>query len=282
MKTGEYFKCQEVSETKNAGRVFNFLPSEVSCQPKLDGIRLQIHRAGDKVTIFSKSGKDVTNKFNELVEAAKQILNENFVLDGEGVYFHQCKINFNKILSKLKSGIGQSTFFGFDVLMIDGNDLTKEPYFTRRLELDKIQTNKHIRVTPQIITSDPVKLKDFYVESIKRGYEGIVYREIYSEYYSGLGSFVRKLKPLKTLDVQVVSACEKKAGYYSYEVKVKEGIICKVATRELLNQGQIIEVRHDGIIDSNNSLGKVLRFPSLFRIRNDVNEPNALGDKLES
>ncbi len=282
MKIGEYYKCQEVMETKNVGKLFNFLPVEVACQPKLDGIRLQIHKNEDSVTVFSKKGIDVTHRFKEIAKAAKQIPKNNFILDGEGICFYNGRINFNKVLSKLRSGVGNCIFFGFDALMLDNTDLTKEPYYTRRSLLDKIQISNNIRVVPQIITCKPSELRAFYIESLKKGFEGIVYREIYSQYYSGLSSFVRKLKPLKTLDVEVVLGHEKKDGYYSYDVKVKEGMIGKIATKEIIESGKIIEVRHDGIMDSKNEVGKSLRFPTLFRIREDLKQPNSLGDKIEA
>lgn len=282
MKIGEYFKCQEVMETKNIAKLFNFLPFEVACQLKLNGIRLQIHKDNDKVFIFTKKGIDVTHRFKELVKAAKLIPDNNFILDGEGICFYNGRINFNKVLSKLRSGIGNCIFFGFDMLMLDNSDLRKEPYYTRKQLLDKIQINNNIRIVPQIITSSPSELKNFYIEALRKGYEGIVYREIYSQYQSGLSSFVRKLKPLKTLDVEVVLGYEKKDGYYSYDVKVKEGIIGKVSAKDVIKPGQIIEVRHEGIIDSNRELGKALRFPTLFRLRDDLKEPNRLGDKIET
>lgn len=282
MKIGEYYKCQEVMETKNIAKLFNFLPFEVACQLKLDGIRLQIHKDSDKVIIFTKKGKDVTHRFKELVKATKQIPNQNFILDGEGVCFYNGRINFNKVLSKLRSGIGNCIFFGFDILMLDNSDLTKQAYYSRKQLLDKIKVSNNIRVVSQIITDKPSELKNFYIEALKRGFEGIVYKEIYSKYHSGLSSFVRKLKPLKTLDVEVVLGHEKKDGYYSYDVKVKEGIVAKVPTKEILKPGQIIEVRHEGIMDSNKQLGKALRFPTLFRTREDLKEPNSLGDKIEA
>jgi len=282
MKIGEYFKCQEVMETKNVSKLFNFLPVEVACQPKLDGIRLQIHKGNDKVIIFTKKGIDVTHRFKELVKAANSISADNFILDGEGICFYNNRINFNKVLSKLRSGMGNCIFFGFDMLMLDDSDLRKQPYFSRRELLDKFQINSNIRTVPQIVTGKPSELKSFYIEALKKGFEGIVYREIYSEYHSGLSTFARKLKPLKTMDVEVVLGYEKKDGYYSYDVKVKEGIIGKVPTKEILKPGQIVEVRHDGIVDRDNQLGKGMRFPTLFRIREDVKEPNSIGDKLEA
>ncbi|MBI2657625.1 hypothetical protein HYX08_02930 [Candidatus Woesearchaeota archaeon] len=281
MKIGEFYPFQEVMETRNSSKLFNFLPYEASCQPKLDGIRLQLHKENEKITIFSKKGIDVTHRFVEIVNAAKIIPQDNFILDGEGVCFYNERISFNKVLSKLRSGIGDCIFFGFDALMFDGNELIEEPFFTRRGIIEELKLSHNIRITPQFITSEPAALKAYYIESIKRGFEGIVYRQLYSKYSSGLNPEIRKLKPLRTLDVEVVLGEEKKDGYYSYDVKVKEGLIARVPTKEILKPGQIIEVRHEGIIDGKNDLGKTLRFPTLFRLRNDVNEPNSVGDKLE-
>lgn len=281
MKIGEYYKPQEVMETRHVAKLFKFLPYEVACQPKLDGIRLQVHKIDDKVLIFSKKGIDVTHRFNEIVNAVKEMPQNNFIADGEGVCFYNGRINFNKVLSKLRSGIGDCIFFGFDLIMLDDSDLTDEAYYSRRELLQKMQMSNNVRITPQLITSDPAALKAYYIESIKRGFEGIVYRELYSKYASGLNPDMRKLKPLKTLDVEVVLGHERNEGYYSYDVKVKEGLIAKVPTKEILHPGQIVEIRHEGIIDSNNQLGKTLRFPSLFRIRNDITEPNSVGDKIE-
>ena len=75
---------------------------------------------------------------------------------------------------------------------------------------------------------------------------------------------------------------EKKDGYFSYDVKVKEGLMGKVPSKEILKPGQIIEVRYDGLIDSDTEAGKTFRFPSLFRIRHDLKIPNSVGDKIET
>lgn len=282
MKIGEFYQFQEVMETRNVSRLFKFLPYEVSCQPKLDGIRLQLHKQDNEIAIFSKKGINVTHRFSEIVDAARAMPQKEFILDGEGICFYNERINFNKVLSKLHSGKGDCVFFGFDMLMHENSDLTNEAYHTRREILNNLQMSHDIRIVPQFITSEPEALKSYYIESIKRGFEGIVYRDIYSLYKSGLNPEIRKLKPLRTLDVEVVLGHEKNDGYYSYDVRVKEGLIAKVPTKEVLKPGQIIEIRHEGLVDSENDLGKSLRFPTLFRIRNDKKEPNSMGDKIET
>ena len=278
MSIGEFVSPMLAGEIRNVRRWFTWLPVEMSVQAKHDGIRLQVHKKGNRVWLFTRGGIDVTDNLPEIVQSVQR-LPQDFILDGEAVSFVNNVINFNAMMCRLRGGEGKATFYAFDVLNLNGYDITHQSYYGRRDALDKMD----VLSTPNVITDDPEEVRALYIQALKNGFEGVVLREVNSPYEIGKrGLALRKLKPLRTIDVQVVSKEQVKAGYTTYTVAVKEGIIARFATRARLNDGQIVEMKHEGFIQSAKyPLGKTVRFPKLFRFRPDLKQPNSLHHETE-
>src|SRR3989440_8497106 len=113
----------------------------VGVQPKYDGLRVQIHRDGEQVSIFSRNLETMTSMFPELVAAAGQLKVENFILDGEAIAYNpesEEYVPFQETTARRrKEGIEDFATrvplraFVFDVMFRDGTDLTPLPYEQR-------------------------------------------------------------------------------------------------------------------------------------------------------
>jgi DNA ligase-1 len=179
-----------------------------SVEWKLDGARVQVHRDGDDVALFTRNLNDVTARLPAIVEAARRMPARSFVLDGEAMGFDE----------EERPGVFQDTMstFGrhdggagvtlgarfFDVLHLDGDDLLDRPLLQRLEVLDSVVGGLAI---PRLITDDPLAAQGFLDGSLAAGHEGIMVKAVDSPYEAGRrGRAWRKVKPVRTLDLVVI------------------------------------------------------------------------------
>jgi DNA ligase-1 len=173
---------------------------EASVEWKLDGIRIQVHRRGDEVRIYTRN----LNEINlDGIAAQIQALDvQQVVLDGEalGFFEDETPLSFQETVSKGSSPRG----FLFDVLHHDGIDLMDEPLSTRRERLRTIAPELCI---PGVVTSDPDEAQATLEAALAAGHEGVVVKDIASTYSAGRrGKSWRKVKPHRTFDLVVLAA----------------------------------------------------------------------------
>jgi DNA ligase-1 len=160
-----------------------------SVEWKLDGIRMQIHRRGDEVRIFTRNLNDITDTLPGIVEAVRGLPLEQAVLDGEALWQSEAT--------------GVTTFL-FDLLHVDGEDLLDTPLEERAARLERIAP--HLRI-PSAVTSDPGTAERVLDEALEAGHEGIVVKDAASLYSAGRrGKAWRKVKPVRTYDLVVLGA----------------------------------------------------------------------------
>lgn len=175
---------------------------EVAVEPKYDGTRLQIHFSPQKTVIFTRNLENVTAMFPDLVKALKkEVKAKSVILDGEGIGTDLKTGRFlpfqETIKRKRKYGIGIKSqeiplkYFCFDVLFKDGQPWLKKPFGQRRQLLEKIisEKNKTIMLSPQIVTDQPAKLRQFYDKQIAKGLEGVVVKKWQASYEPGRRGF---------------------------------------------------------------------------------------------
>lgn len=188
---------------------------EVALEDKLDGARIQVHRSGDLVRVFSRDGNEVTLAVPEVVEATLALPVRSLVLDGEAIAlradgtphpFQQTMRRFGRKShdSELVQSMPLSPFF-FDVLHLDGADTVDATYVERMALLDGQIPERH-RIS-RLLTRDPEAAQIFYDEALARGHEGVLLKDARSTYEAGRrgGSWV-KFKPAHTLDLVVLAA----------------------------------------------------------------------------
>jgi DNA ligase-1 len=189
---------------------------------KLDGFRIQAHKKGSQIKLFTRRLEDVTPQFPEVVGFVKKyIKGESFIIDGEAVGFSPKTgkyLPFQNISQRIKRKYNitriQKEFpvelNVFDILYYNGKTLIGEPFKKRRELIEKIITGKQkkIVVVKNLITLDEKKAEGFYTESLKKGNEGVMFKKLDSPYKPGarVGHMV-KLKPvMDTLDCVIVGA----------------------------------------------------------------------------
>jgi DNA ligase 1 len=178
-----------------------------SVEWKLDGIRIQIHRRGNEVRVYTRNLNDVTETLPGIVRAVRALPVTQAVLDGEALWMtREGPASFQDTVSQIDSDAppeGIQTFL-FDALHIDGEDLLDAPLEERAARLDRIAPDLRI---PSVITSDPAEAQRVLQEALDAGHEGIVVKDASSRYSAGRrGKAWRKVKPVLTYDLVVLGA----------------------------------------------------------------------------
>lgn len=178
-----------------------------SVEWKLDGIRIQIHRQGDEVRIYTRNLNDITDALPGIVDAVKGLPVRQVVLDGEALWMDiSGPGSFQETVSQIDRDAppeGVVTFL-FDLLHIDGEDLLDSPLIERAKRLEELAPDLKI---PSIITSDPDEAQSVLDEALDAGHEGAVVKDAASVYAAGRrGKAWRKVKPVRTYDLVVLGA----------------------------------------------------------------------------
>jgi DNA ligase-1 len=181
-----------------------------SVEWKLDGARIQVHRAGDDVGVFTRNLNDVTDRLPEVVAAVRTFAPSALVLDGEaiGLGDDARPHRFQDTMSRFgrtrvdEHGIPLTAFF-FDCLHADGTDLLDRPLAERLDVLDAVAGERRI---PGVRTGDPGEARRVFDEALAAGHEGVVVKALASPYDAGRrGAAWRKVKPVLTLDLVVLA-----------------------------------------------------------------------------
>jgi DNA ligase-1 len=182
-----------------------------SVEWKLDGARIQVHRAGDDVRVFTRNLNDVTARVPEVVEVARSLAARTFVLDGEtiGVSDDALPRRFQDTMSRFgrDDATGHSltlAAFFFDVLHLDGTDLLDRPLAERTAILAALVGDWRV---PAIETGDAGVAEAFLADALATGHEGVMVKALDAPYEAGRrGASWRKVKPVRTLDLVVLAA----------------------------------------------------------------------------
>lgn len=180
----------------------------VAIDAKLDGIRIQVHRDGDDVLVVTRSLDDITGRLPEVVEIARSLPAQRFVLDGEALLLADDgrPRPFQETSSRTAQAAGGGVVvpYFFDVLHVDGRDLLDEPGHERLAALDALVPAQH-RVG-RLVTDDPAAAQEFVAATLAAGHEGVVVKHLDARYEAGRrGAGWIKVKPVHTLDLVVLA-----------------------------------------------------------------------------
>jgi ATP-dependent DNA ligase I len=189
--------------------------SPAAVEWKIDGIRVQVHRRGDDVRVFTRTLDDITARVPEIVAAARSLAAESAVADGEAVALGpDGRPRPFQVTSARTASQGDAatladrvplTAFLFDLLHQDGTDLLDAPASERFARLTAISPAE--LVIPRTVTSDLAVAEQFFRAAIERGHEGVVIKSLDAPYGAGRrgGDWI-KVKPRHTLDLVVLAA----------------------------------------------------------------------------
>ncbi len=220
-------KCMLASPTAAASEVWdwhvdNGLP-QLWIEPKYDGIRLQLHKFGDRVAVFSRDLQPLDDAFPDLLSAAAAIPHD-CVLDGELIaYASDRTLGFAQLQQRLGRNMGQSDLFltdssqplsvplrfvAFDLLWHDGQGLLELSLEERRVRLDALGLSGAFEAIAVEKVSQPEELDAAFKQALAEGHEGLIAKDSGSSYHPGRrGKSWLKLKGvMPTLDCIVVAA----------------------------------------------------------------------------
>ncbi|MEM2779527.1 MAG: ATP-dependent DNA ligase [Candidatus Bathyarchaeia archaeon] len=205
---------------------------------KYDGERIQAHKRGDKITLFSRRLEDISDQYPDAIELLRRhVLAKEAIVEAECVAIDPDTGEmrpFQELMHRRrKYGIEKAmeeypvSLFMFDVLYVDGKDLTLEPYPVRRKTLESIiQEGERVKLAKSIITSNIKELENFFLEAIENGCEGLMCKSTASDsiYQAGARGWLwikykrdYKSEMTDTVDLVVVGAFHgrgKRAGTY--------------------------------------------------------------------
>jgi DNA ligase-1 len=182
---------------------------------KLDGARVQVHKAGDDVRIYSRSLNDVSAAVPEVVDALRAVPADTLILDGETIAlgpggapqpFQVTMRRFGRRLGveEARAALPLSVFF-FDVLHRDGQDLLDRPAQERFSALESAVPPQLL--VPRMVTTDPAAAQAFLDDALAHGHEGIMAKSLAAPYEAGgRGSSWLKIKQAHTLDLVILAA----------------------------------------------------------------------------
>jgi DNA ligase-1 len=157
---------------------------------KYDGERVQAHKSGDKVVLFSRRLENISDQYPDAVQLIReQIDAKEAILEAECVAMDLETGDmrpFQELMHRrrkygVEAAIGQYpiSLFAFDALFVNGKDLTEEPFSARRRTLEEI-IKQNIRIKPatQMLVKNPKELEDFFEEAIEEGCEGVMCKSV--------------------------------------------------------------------------------------------------------
>ena len=182
---------------------------------KLDGARVQVHRSGDDVRVYTRKLNEITPAVPELVESVRALPIREIVLDGEAIALREdgtpapFQVTMSRFgsrvdVDRLRAQTPLSTFF-FDMLQLEGSSLIDSPASERFAAMSEVLPQP--LVIPRIITSDVDEADAFMRRAKAAGHEGVVAKSLAATYDAGRrGGAWLKVKQADTLDLVVLAA----------------------------------------------------------------------------
>ncbi|HUQ19734.1 MAG TPA: ATP-dependent DNA ligase [Gemmatimonadaceae bacterium] len=256
----------------------------VALEWKLDGARIQVHRLGDRVAVYTRNLNDVTDAVPEVVETVRKLPSRELILDGEVIALspegrpHSFQTTMKRFTKRVDADQMRADFplnaIFFDVLLHDGESIMDEPLSTRLEHLDSLLPEA-LRV-PRIVTANLEEAAQFQANALSRGHEGVMVKSLIAPYAAGRrGSAWLKVKQPRTLDLVVLAvewgsgrrkgwlsnihlgARDPKTGGFVMLGKTFKGMTDEILkwqteqflAREVRREGHIVHVRPELVVE---------------------------------
>ena len=185
---------------------------DASVEYKLDGARIQVHKAGDDVRMYTRTLRDVTPAAPEVIALVSALPARELVLDGEVIALkpdrspHPFQVTMSRFSTERSTGgtpLPLTPFF-FDCLFVDGSPLIDEPHERRIAVLRDLAPAVSV---PRVIRPTVAQAVAFTDEALARGHEGVMAKALAAPYAAGRrGAAWRKIKRARTLDLVILAA----------------------------------------------------------------------------
>ncbi len=211
-------KVMLAQKVRNLEEGFSTVGKPCALEYKYDGFRMQVHKIGDNVKIFTRRLDNVTEQFPLITDAVRKNVDGDCIIEGETVGIKGGKyLPFQQISRRIKRKYNIEEMAKripvvlhlFDVLYQKGKTLLNIPFEKRRKILESIvKEDKHLALAKQIITDSEEEGNAFYKEALDKRNEGIMMKNLTAPYQPGSRvGYMIKLKPvLETLDLVIIGA----------------------------------------------------------------------------
>ncbi len=225
IRVGRPIRMMLAQRLASADEILNKLGGEAACEWKYDGERIQIHKKGKEVILFSRRLENITEQYPDVCATVREHVQCNeAIIEGECVAVHPDTgelLPFQELMHRRrKYGVEDAakrfpvSLFLFDVLYIDGEDLTQQEYIVRRKKLEEIvRCDERIRLTEMLRTSDLSEVERFFEQAIEAGCEGLILKALNGVYQAGARGWLwiklkrsYQSKMVEPIDVVVVGA----------------------------------------------------------------------------
>jgi ATP-dependent DNA ligase len=185
------------------------LPGDIVVEPKWDGFRTIIISEADRVTLWSRQGKDLTRTLSDLGAAVRAQVPPGVVLDGEAVIWNGDRLDFEALQRRMvtsKAALPSlirelpASFAAFDVLAVAGQDVRNVPLTGRRQLLEELAREWTVPLNLSPTTTDMELAKTWFNDLPATGVEGLIFKRGSEPYPAGLRAW-RKLKSKNSVDV---------------------------------------------------------------------------------
>jgi len=238
VSVGEPIRPMLAERLSSPEEILEKLGGRCIAEYKYDGERIQAHKKGSEIVLFSRRLENISDQYPDAVELIKKhVKAKDAILEAECVAIDPDTGEmqpFQELMHRRrKYGIEKAmeeypvSLFMFDALYVDGKDLTLEPYPVRRKVLEKaVKESERVKIAKYIITDDAKELEKFFLEAIENGCEGLVCKSIAEDsvYQAGARGWLwikykrdYKSEMTDTVDLVVVGAFHgrgRRAGTY--------------------------------------------------------------------
>ncbi|MFG6474961.1 ATP-dependent DNA ligase [Microbacterium sp. P06] len=192
-----------------------------SIEYKLDGARIQVHRRGDDVHVYTRSLAEVTHRVPEIVDVVRGLPATDVILDGETLALDESGAPrpFQETMARFGADLAREVALRprfFDILHVDGRDLLDEPQSVRAAELTRVVGELRI---PSLVTDVADDAETFARSALEAGHEGVMVKATDAPYMAGRrGKTWLKVKPVHTFDLVVLGVehgSGRRAGWLS-------------------------------------------------------------------
>lgn len=222
IRIGNPIKIMLALKVDSVAEALEAVGKPAQCEYKYDGFRLECHRDGEKIWLYTRRLENVTAQFPEVAEYLKKCVKGNrYILDTEAVGYDPKTgkyVPFQNISQRIKRKYDIDRLAQelpveinvFDILCHEGRNLTSEPFQKRRELMERIVkgVDRKLKLSTALVSSDEAKIERFFKKAKADGTEGLMIKKLDAPYQPGarVGYMLKYKKVMENLDLVIVAA----------------------------------------------------------------------------
>jgi len=183
-------RCMLAERLSSATEILEKMNGVGFTEHKYDGERMQIHKAGERVWIFSRRQENITAQYPDVLEAVKKFVKARDVIleceavpldpdTGETLPFQE--LMHRKRKKEIEKAVEEYpvALYFFDILYVDGEDMTTRPFLERRKMLERVVVeDERVKLSTGVLTQNPEEIERVFAEAVEAGCEGVIVKSV--------------------------------------------------------------------------------------------------------